>query len=226
MVLKDMDLQPDALCYIGAIKGSGFFWIGHRKNVPEQYLGTPIAETDRRTVDAPGTIILLEGDCKEFFGGKEPPGYWYWYECDPSAPKPVEGRLHGSPANFESLLVGIAKTEGYWYKNELRKALDSVHHDMDRAEAEELVRNVQTVCRPHLVLLPESSVGQYIIQRIEDEAVARGICPRAKWVKMKFETRHNYLDRTVKKFVQERVRKDDHKHYATIKGRSVKHDTL
>ena len=80
MVIKDMDLQPDALCYIGAFKGSGFFWIGHRGDVPEQYLDAPIAETDRRTVDAPGTIILLEGDCKEFFNGKEPPGYWYWYE--------------------------------------------------------------------------------------------------------------------------------------------------
>jgi len=227
MVLKDMDLSPEEVCYIGCKEGSNFFWIGQRKDVPEKFLPEEVVQTYHRQTDYEGTVILLGGLPKRFFGGKAKnvPGYWYWYECDPSV-KRKKMPLLGSERCFENLLVSMVRDEARYYKARLNDAIieSSKHKEfMSREEADEMVRQVREMSKTNLILLPGSNVGDYTLLQLEDEARAKAMYPRSKWVRLKYQKQLEYLDKMTKKFRQERYKQNEREHYASIKGRSVKH---
>jgi hypothetical protein len=228
MVLKDMHLPEDEVCYIGCVKGSNFFWIGQRKNIPEKFLLEEVIDTYHRYTDYPGTVILLDGLPKRFFGGKAKnvPGYWYWYECDPSVTR-TKPPLLGSERCFENLLVSMARDEARYYKARLNDAIieSAKYKDcMDREEADEMVKQVREMCKTNLILLPGSNVGDYTLLQLEDEARAKAMYPRSKWVRLKYQKQLEYLDRMTKIFRQERYKQNEREHYASIKGRSVHHE--
>jgi len=224
MVLRDMNIKPDTLVYLGPKQGSAFFWIGRWRDVPEQYGDKAVVETYPRQFGGyHGTVLLLEGNCKEFFNGKEPPSYWFWWECDKSVPK-KEAPMRGGPDKFEALLVAMAREEARAYRNELLKAIDKRKKAMSKTEVRELISFVRRSMRASLVFLPHTSVGRYIIQRIEDDAMTRALCDPKEWSRMDYDDRAEQEEKTHKKLLRDRARQQEkRKVYATIRGRSVKH---
>lgn len=228
MVLKDMHLPEDEVCYIGCKDGSNFFWIGQRKDVPEKFLDEEVVQTYHRQTDYEGTVILLDGLPKRFFGGKAKnvPGYWYWYECDSTIPR-KKPPLLGSERCFENLLVSMARDEARYYKARLNDAIieSAKYKDcMDREEADEMVKQVREMCKTNLILLPGSNVGDYTLLQLEDEARAKAMYPRSKWVKLKYQKQLEHIDKMVRTFKAERYKRNETERYASIKGRSVKHE--
>ena len=210
-LVREMKLDPDEVVYIGGKTfSSGFHWIGRFKDVPDEFREMPVAETYRRTVDYPGTILLTEALTKN---GQ----YWNWNECDKSVP-PVQTLRQLEPNGAELLLIAIARNEAHDYRDKLRKALKD-RHDPDVVK--KTIKKVRELRKDNLWFLSGTSRGDYIIQRTEDEAYAFAIHPELD--KLPYEKRYDIIRKEVAKLVRERVRANEDELYAHIKGRSVKH---
>lgn len=223
MVIRDMNVPDDELLYIGAKSGSSFFWIGKRKDVPENYLNREVAEVGERDVGYTGTILLLEGKCRDLFNAKEPPSYWFWNDFDKTVPPAPEKWLGGSTC-YESLLIALAKEEAKAYKLELNRAIASIHHTLTEEEADDLIEKVRRLYTPSLVFLTDTGVGQYAMGMIEDEARVRATCSKSKWNKLSFDEHVALVRKESKKYRDRRIRESAEGKYASIKGRSVYHE--
>lgn len=210
-LVSEMELDPDEVVYIGGKTfSSGFHWIGRFKDVPEEYGNLPVIETYRRTIDYPGTILLSDVFAKN---GQ----YWNWNECD-STVKPVEILHQLNHSGVEQLLIAIAKNEAYDYRDKLRSALKGKH---DPDVVKKAIKKVRELRKESLWFLSDTSRGDYIIQRTEDEAYVFATHPELE--KMPYEKRYAIIRKEAEKLVRERVRANEDELYAHIKGRSVKH---
>ena len=216
--VSEMNLPPETLVYIGEKEGSGFRWIGRFKYVPVELRGRIVVEQYQRTVGYVGEILLLNDRVSKLKKGMNAP-YWNWEECDPTVePFPSQTRLFLE--GTESLLIAIMQSAAQEYRNDLAKAL----RDEDRTTEKgmrDVVRNVRILDRQKIEILRGTSRGEYILQRLEDEAVARFLC--ADWDKMDYPDRQKYLAQEVRRMAAERVKQNEGKLYAHIKRRSVKH---
>lgn len=209
--VSEMNFHPDVVVYLGSKVGSGFFWIGRYKDVPEEYQGLTIVETYHREIEYPGEVILTSD-----IRGNGP--YWNWSEADKDVP-PAPKLEYVDPSGTERLLIAILRDEAHEYRNKLRQALKYVH-DPDKARV--TIAKVRKLHEERLQLLTETNTGQYIIQRTEDEAYVVAIHP--EWQNVSYERRYGLINKAVAEIAKERVRNADDSHYAHIKGRSVKHE--
>lgn len=219
--VSEMNLLPETLVYIGEKEGSGFRWIGRFKDVPVELRGRIVVEQYQRTVGYVGEILLLNDAISKKKKGMNGL-YWNWEECDPSVePYPSEDRLFEEGA--ESLLIAIMQFAAQEYRNDLNKGLRESGRKTEKG-MRDVVKNVRMLDRQKIEILRGTSKGQYILQRLEDEAIAQFSCPN--WDKMDYPDRQKYLMQEVQKMAIERVKQNEGKLYAHIKRRSVKHDVV
>jgi len=216
--VSEMNLLPETLVYIGEKEGSGFRWIGRYKDVPVELRGRIVVEQYQRTVGYKGEILLLNDAISKRKKGMNGP-YWNWEECDPTVePYPSETRLFLE--GTESLLIAIMQSAAQEYRNDLAKALKNERRSTEKG-MRDVIRNVRILDRQKIEILRGTSRGEYILQRLEDEAVARFMCP--DWDKMDYPVRQKYLEQEIQRMAKERVKNNEGSLYARIKKRSVKH---
>lgn len=248
MVLNDiLETYPDdELVYIGCkperipglkfgSTGAGFAYIGLAKDVPEEFSRRDVLEVYPRTICDPGTIFIIRGT--------ERGRFWFWYECDPNVPKPDQ-ELTQSTEPFENLLAAIVKSAIAEYTDLFKKVIKK-----RRPKTPEQLESVIQMCTKQLhegsasvyssrVLhdayigayaqdswnfLAGTDKGEYCMTYALDEIRIDFAHPEIKKM-TKPEEQYKAYRKYHKELILNRVRKDDHKHYATIKGRSVKHE--
>lgn len=205
-----MGIPPDTIVYIGYKMWAGYVYIGRYGDVPKEYLAQTAVEIYERTIEKPGIVILTTGE------GRNGP-YWLWSECHEGEKMPP--LTHLDPSGAEALLIAIAKDEAHWYRGRLRKALKD-RSDPDYVE--KAIHKVRKASEGELKLLSGATRGDYILQRIEDEAYVLAVHPEIE--KLDYDKRYEAINREVQIRIKQRVRMKDESHYARIKGRSVKHD--
>ena len=222
MVLKEWLSQrdPDEVIYLGcegkndkSIKtnGSGFIFIGHAKNAPVQQFGDRnIISIYPHETDYYGMTIIIDG--------MEHGKYWIWHECDPDVPI-VEMPMTVSDEPFEALLMALARQTAQDYRVLIRGYI-RMRNPTALSEVNDIIRTARKVA--DLEFLEGSQTGAYLIQRVEDEERIFWKHPKARYYPP--EKRNAFFDRKRKELMTERVKQQEKKLYATIKGRSVKHD--
>lgn len=205
-----MGIPPDTIVYIGYKMWAGYVYIGRYGDVPKEYLAQTAVEIYERTVEKPGIVILTTGE------GRNGP-YWLWSECNEG--EKMSPLSHLDPGGAEALLIAIVKDEATWYRGELRKALKD-RSDPDYAE--KAIHEVRKACANELKFLSGTIRGDYILQRIEDEAYVLAVHPEIQ--KLDYDKRYEAINREVQTRIKQRVQAKDESHYAHIKGRSVKRE--
>ena len=217
ILIKDMHLDPETLIYIGEKNGSGFIWIGKYGAVPETFREKRVLEQYRRTCGYEGEILLIDVGLKKKKGGTGGP-YWNWEECDKTV-KPFKGTDQIAPEAAEKLLMAIMRDSALDYKNDLNRALQKLTGHPEET-LRDVIKKVRHLDRQKIGILTDTSRGEYILQRIEDEAVIKAM--NVDWDKLSYTTRQKILDRESKKMRIRRIRESESELYADIKGRSVK----
>lgn len=227
MVLRDwLTLHPKEVVYIGCdstfsnkgtktkANGSGFVYIGYAKDAPNDFDDREIKEIYPRTVDIPGVILIIEG--------LEVGKYWTWHEKDPSVPK-WEPKYEANTDQFEELLMGIVKLTVRDYQ---RKLMDELKEKKPKTKARmnEVIQRFRkkAMVTDGLEFLKGTSLGEYLIQATEDQVVVRYTHPDL--AKLPYEKRYDSMLEKRKELQRERLKQKEKNMYATIKGRSVKHD--
>ena len=72
--------------------------------------------------------------------------------------------------------------------------------------------------------LKGSGTGDYLIKATEDEERIFYLYPKAR--NMPYERRYKFLKEKQQELMHERIKEQEKTMYATIRGRSVKHDTV
>lgn len=210
--IKELDIKPDELVYIGAEDGSGFYWIGKRSDIPDEYLDLESAGEYSRTVEYAGTIIITANHKKGI--------YWNWNEFDESVQE-YKADPHWTPEGCERLVVALARDSGRDYVNDLNHALRKLRKPTPR-KVEDMIRNVRHLDKQKILMLKGNRVGEYIIEHIEDEIRAKARCK--EWDDLSYEKKNKYLIRETNRIRMNRVKDSEDMLYAKIRGRSVKHD--
>ena len=222
MVLNDWlaSADPDGLIYLGCegknsakvkVNGSGFVYIGYAKNAPAEEFGTrTIMKIYPHESDFPGTAVIIDG--------KEHGKFWMWHECDPDAPVKDDVYIDND-SSYEHLLMAIAKQAVYDYKIQIKHVI--------RTNKPKTVAGLMKCIRfarrnSDLDFLEGSSVGEYMIQTIEDEVKVEFLYPKIK--NMPYDRRAKFLEEKRQELLHERYQENEKKAYAKIKGRSVKHE--
>ena len=190
--------------------GSGFVFIGYAENAPVDKFGQRIVRsTYPHETDYGGMTVIIEGT--------EAGKYWFWHEEDPSVPF-KEVPLQTNPEPFENLLVAIARQTITDYRLKLKYEIKHAR-PTNISEVDDIIG----YCRRNadLSFLKGSSVGDYMIQAVEDEERIFWMYPKAR--KMEPEKKAKFVDEQRAKILSERLKKAEKKMYAKIKGRSVKH---
>ena len=220
MMVCEMQISRNTLVYIGEKEGSGFKWIGPFGNVPELYRDKRVLEKYPRTVGYPGEILLIENVGKRKNTPNANWNFWNYEECDQTIPPyPINDQIH--PEAAESLFIAIMRDSALEYKNDLIRALSKEQRKTEKG-MRDVVKNVRMLDRQKIEILRGTSRGQYIVQRIEDEAVARFLCK--DWDKMEYPDRQKYIKEAVHQMMVDRVKQNEGSLYAHIKRRSVKHE--
>lgn len=219
MVLNDylQTISPDEVIYLGCdsidkakykSNGSGFVYIGYAKDAPVKLYGKRyVRRTYPHECDYGGMTVIVEGT--------EAGRYWFWHEEDPSVPL-KEVPMQDDPIPFENLLVAIAKQTIADYRHKLRTEIRNAHLT-DMMEVDDLI----SVCRKttDLEFLKGSNIGDYMIQSVEDEERIFWKYPKA--LKYEAEKKTKFLEKKRAELMRERIKKNESKKYAHIKGRSV-----
>ena len=212
---------PDKVIYLGCdstnrtkkkTNGSGFVFIGYARDVPIEFFGDRnIREVYPHTSNHPGTTVIIEG--------LEQGKYWMWneYNKDEIVPEVYVD----SDAAFEELLMAIAKQTISEYRDHVRAYLAR-----RKPETPEEIDLVIKVCRDEsdLDFLKGSGTGDYLIKATEDEERIFYLYPKAR--NMPYERRYKFLKEKQQELMHERIKEQEKTMYATIRGRSVKHDTV
>ena len=220
--VRDLGFDPDTVTYLGEFNGSGFRWIGKYKDMPEKYLDQIVVEMYERTIEYTGQVILIDVGRKKKAGGNNGQ-YWNWNEVDKTVkPWPMDHDI--STDGAEMLLMAIIKDSARVYRNDIERALKKSNYKTEKG-IRNIIRRVRGLDEKVIELMAGTSRGEYILQRIEDEAVIRAMHP--DWDSVPYEKRRSYMDQELKRIRKQRVKSEEQGHYATIKGRSVKKsDTL
>ena len=191
--------------------GSGFVFIGHKEDAPIDKFGQRIVrDAYPHECDYGGMTVIIEG----IEAGK----FWFWHDEDPSVPL-KEIPLQTNPEPFENLLVAIARQTITDYRLKLKYEIKHAR-PTNISEVDDIIG----YCRRNadLSFLKGSSVGDYMIQAVEDEERIFWMYPKAR--KMEPEKKAKFVDEQRAKILSERLKKAEKKMYAKIKGRSVRHD--
>lgn len=221
MVLREwLEQNPDEVVYIGcegknskSIKtnGSGFVYIGYAKDAPtEQFGDRNILRIYPHECDYYGMTIIVNG--------MEQGKFWLWNECDPEVPV-KEVPLPESDEPYETLLMALARQTAQDYRSLIRGYI-RMNDPTEMSEVDDIIRTVRKIA--DLEFLQGSQTGAYLIQRVEDEERIFWKYPKARYYPP--EKRNAFFDRKRKELMTERVKQQEKSMYATIKGRSVKHD--
>ena len=222
VLIKDMELPSDTLVYIGKKNGSGFDWIGLFGAVPEEFLEKRVLEQYRRTYGYEGEILLVEDGYSQKKKGGSGGKYWNWDECEKTVP-PFKSNDQLNPEAAERLLMAIMRDSALDYKNDLNRALHKLQGHPEET-LRDVVEKIRHIDRQKIGILVGTSRGEYILQRIEDEAVIKAM--NVDWEKLSYPVRQKILDRESKRMRIRRVREKEAELYADIKGRSVKGDII
>lgn len=228
MVLREwLSGHPDEVVYIGCdsktstktkANGSGFVYIGYARDAPNDFDGREVKDIYPRTFDITGMVLIIEG--------LEVGKYWTWHEKDPSVPKWNPPYTEDTEP-FEELLMGVVKLTVRDYQRMLMRELKA-----KKPKTTARIASVLRDCRRRamnktdvdLEFLRGTSFGEYLIQATEDQAQVRYLNPEIS--KLPYEDRYALIKEQREKIRRERIRKQEETMYATIKGRSVRHDGL
>ena len=222
MVLNDLlkNMDPDQVVYIGckgtgrASNGSGFVYIGHARTAPADLLGErEVIDHYPHDTDVPGYTVIVYGAER----GK----YWFWHEAHPED-EYHEKLLSGNMEPFEDLLMGIVKLCIQDYKKvvfsklyKLKKRKNPVDDEIEEAIARARIT-------ADLEFLTESGMGEYILNRVDDEIRIINKYPKVK--NMDYDKRHEFMKKKRRELIANRAKREAVDKYAAIKGRSVNHD--
>ena len=206
--------QLSDLIYLGGSNSSGYIWIGPAIDVPEEQLNKQVVETYPHDTDVPGTTVIVKS--------AEHGSYWFWHECDPNAPQGTTDELRCTDTAIENLLIGIAKQCASDYRNAIRSQMKKVPKDRRYQVIEAAIRELQMSVDTEF--LKGSSTGRYILQTVEDEERVAARYP--EYLDMTGDARNAFMQKRLKEISAKRVYRKEKDMYATIKGRSVKHNAL
>lgn len=218
-VLRGMD--PNTVSYIGCggstrqkfkPNGSGFIFIGYvadALNDIYQYLWRRVFKIYPHETDYEGQTIIIEGD--------DHGRYWFWHEYDPEVPF-RELPYGASDTAYEEILFAIARQCVQDYKKRIRDYMKQI-------KPESMIEVEDAICKAKreadLDYLKDTGSGQQLIQYLEDDIRIDFLHP--KWKTLKDSGKINKLYRDAHdEMIKERVRKDEKKRYATIKGKSIR----
>jgi hypothetical protein len=124
---------------------------------------------------------------------------------------------------FEELLMGIVKLTVRDYQ---RKLMDELKEKKPKTKARmnEVIQRFRkkAMVTDGLEFLKGTCLGEYLIQSTEDQVVVRYTHPDL--AKLPYEKRYDSMLEKRKELQRERLKQKEKSMYATIKGRSVKHD--
>jgi len=211
-IVSEMGIDDETVVYIGPKQGAGFLWIGKYKDAPEQYRAMTVVETYDRTVDYPGIVLLVSDVTRN---GQ----YWDWWEIDKSIPIPRSNQF--TTEGVERLLIAMCRDEAHDYRNHLRSALKHVTEPDKARKAISKVKKFMLEDK-RLAMLTGTSQGEYIIQRVEDDAYVCAV-HRKVLDRLPYEKRYAIINKEIEEIQKQRIKSKEDEHYAHIKGRSVKH---
>ena len=217
ILIKDMDLSPDTLIYVGKKNGSGFDWIGQFGAVPEELRDKRVLEQYPRTTGYKGESLLIDDGLQKKKGGSGGL-YWNWEECDTTVP-PYQYTDQIAPEAAERLLMAIMRDSALDYKNDLNRALAKLTGHPEKS-LRKVVKKIRQLDKNKIAVLTGTSRGEYILQRLEDEAVIKAHCK--EWDSLSYTKRQKLLEKESKRMRMQRVKDSEKELYADIKGRSVK----
>lgn len=214
MEVIDLTINPEEVVYLGSSKSSAFYWIGRFKDVPEKYLSNPVDETYKRSVGYAGTIIKTDTTKKGI--------YWNWNELNPDIEE-YHIPCNWTPEGCERLIVALAKEAGRDYINDLNHELRKMPKKKRTSDRiEKMIQSVKTKDANKIEILVGTRIGDYILEHIEDEIRVKARCK--EWDEMSYDSKTKYLISETDQLRKKRIRDSEKQLYASIRGKSVKHD--
>ena len=209
----------------GKLGASGFCYIGKVKDTPDRYLDAEVMETFHHTIHRPGPAFRLALEPLK----NEKQGKWFYGETGSNWKLPEnEQKYFDGDEPWERLMIGIFESAASEYRLRLREALAEHHVDSEESfymvlgglkkRPRRPVGATETQIRKFLrrrgrheqmlqaLELLDTSMGKYIIQRIQDEELIRCTHPELDLISDPKE-RYKEADRLRAELVKERVKK-------------------